>query len=249
MTQLFPKIQNPPGVQHIFRTGSLWFIAFLMFPLLMPAFAQGLWDDLSFTSAMECVYHFIIALLAVFMIKDYLEDSFLEVQLNPKGIFASAGIVCALSFIWMILCGLIIKILFGYPMLVLEFFPMTQMEVAVSTGILITEQPLFGSLVVILCTPFSLTGLFYITGFGLLCAKRPWAGYLLVSVLLLLPILFDYFWRGDGNYLAATYLLRLPVHLLACWSWQKTDCVWTPIFSVALFNLIPSLLNILLRVV
>jgi membrane protease YdiL (CAAX protease family) len=38
----------------------------------------------------------------------------------------------------------------------------------------------------------------------------------------------------------------LPIHLLACWSYQKTDNVWTPLISLALINLLASVAQIFL---
>lgn len=36
------------------------------------------------------------------------------------------------------------------------------------------------------------------------------------------------------------YLVQLPIHLLMCWSYQKTDNVWTPLISLAVVNLLAS---------
>ena len=42
------------------------------------------------------------------------------------------------------------------------------------------------------------------------------------------------------------YLLSLPIHLLACWSYQKTDNAWTPMVSLGIANLLISVAQILL---
>ena len=33
------------------------------------------------------------------------------------------------------------------------------------------------------------------------------------------------------------YFAQLPIHMLACWAYQKTDNIWTPIVLHAVVNL------------
>ena len=55
------------------------------------------------------------------------------------------------------------------------------------------------------------------------------------------PPVRDILWRGEAALVLSGYLVNLPIHLLACWSYQKTDNVWTPIFSLAATNLLLSI--------
>ena len=74
----------------------------------------------------------------------------------------------------------------------------------------------------------------------------PWLGYLAVTILLMLPAAFDILWRGGAALVIATYILNLPMHLIACWSYQKADTVWAPLTVLSIFNLITSLVSMLL---
>ena len=88
-----------------------------------------------------------------------------------------------------------------------------------------------------------MVGLFYTVGFAPMCCRKPWLGYLMVTVLLLLPPAFDILWRGNGEYVITVFLLQLPMHLIACWAYQMADSVWAPLVTLASFNLITSLID------
>jgi membrane protease YdiL (CAAX protease family) len=58
----------------------------------------------------------------------------------------------------------------------------------------------------------------------------------------LIPSVVDILWRGDAAFVLTGYLVHLPIHLLACWSYQKTDNVWTPLITLAVTNLLTSII-------
>ena len=105
---------------------------------------------------------------------------------------------------------------------------------------------MFGTLCHTLITPIAVVGLFYVVGFAPMCCRKPWLGYLAVTILLMLPAAFDILWRGGAALVIATYILNLPMHLIACWSYQKADTVWAPLTVLSIFNLITSLVSMLL---
>ena len=79
-----------------------------------------------------------------------------------------------------------------------------------------------------------------------MCYKKPWLAYLCIAVITLIPPVVDILWRGEATLVLSVYLIRLPIHLLACWSYQKTDNVWTPLVSLVITNLLTSVTQILL---
>ena len=54
----------------------------------------------------------------------------------------------------------------------------------------------------------------------------------------LIPLALDVNWRGEGGYMLQIYLMQLPIHLLACWSYHKADTIWAPIATHAIVNLL-----------
>ena len=60
-----------------------------------------------------------------------------------------------------------------------------------------------------------------------------------------LPLIFDILWRGNAEYVVVAFVLQLPMHWIACWTYQKADTVWAPIAALAIFNLGTSLMALL----
>jgi len=67
-----------------------------------------------------------------------------------------------------------------------------------------------------------------------------------MSVLVLIASFFDIYWQLGIVGALIVYIIRLPVHLFARWTYQKTDNIWTPMFALVGFNLLTSLATILL---
>ena len=128
---------------------------------------------------------------------------------------------------------------------VVNVYPLSEMTVALTSGYLVEIQPLFGTLSYSLFTPFVVVGLFYVSGFAPVCRRSHWLGYVVVTALLALPVAFDILWRGEAETNLFLFLLHLPMHWIACWSYQKADTVWAPITTLAIFNLGASLIALL----
>ena len=75
---------------------------------------------------------------------------------------------------------------------------------------------------------------------------KPVLAYLSVVVITAIPFIIDILWRQDVELNIMMYVMQLPAHLIACWSYQKTDNIWTPIISLAIVNLLASLVAIFL---
>ena len=102
-------------------------------------------------------------------------------------------------------------------------------------------EPIFGAITVSAFTPISVCALFYCFGFAPVCYKKPWLAYLCIAVITLIPPVIDILWRDQPELVLSGYLVQLPIHLLMCWSYQKTDNVWTPLVSLAAVNLLASI--------
>ena len=245
MKKIFPPMNNCLGTGHVFCIFVYWIFAFVLFPFLMPVIGYGLWDDLRVMSWVECGYYLINGFVLTRVMKEHLADALFELKIDPKSVWGTVGITCALMLIWMSLVRRIWSVLclfiVGTP-LPLDVFPMSEMAVALTGGLLVEYNPIFGMICLTLVTPFSICGFFYATGFSKVCYQNPKLAYWSLILVLLLPALFEVFWRGDAFYVFLYFVLRLPIHLFACWSYQKTDNIWTPIFSLGIFNLLTSVM-------
>ena len=238
MKRVFPPMNDRPEAFMPFATLAYWIFAFVLIPLFLPMIGDGLWGDHKFSSWLDFVYHAINALAVGLMLKTYFVDSFLNVQLDTGKFFNTVGVALSLM---LPLAGALY--FFRVPV-VMDAYPINEMGVAVSSGVMVEQLPVFGTLCHVLFTPITVVGLFYTVAFAPACCHKPWLGYLAVTALLMLPPAFDILWRGETEYVVNLVLLQLPVHLIACWSYQKADTVWAPLATLSVFNLVTSLINL-----
>lgn len=239
MKRFFPIMNEDTEKGMHFALLAYWIFAFWFIPFWMPLLGDGFWNDLPVISWFEIVYHVLNGLVVAFMLKTYLTDSLFTVQMDPKGFFKIVGF-SALAML------AIVGGLYSYfGRALVNFYPLSEMSVALSPGYLVEIQPIFGTVSYSLFTPFAVVGLFYASGFAPVCRRSRWLGYVVVTVVLALPCAFDILWRGQPDVVIPVFLLNLPMHLIACWTYQKADTVWAPIATVAVFNLGTSLMALL----
>ena len=241
MKRLFPEMTNCLNGGFIFCILAYWVLAFVLFPFLLPVLAYGSWDDMRIVPWFEFAYHLINGLVLAQILKEALSDGILEIQIVKKNFFGTVFAAFGAMILYVLAVAQPLCYFLDIPYLV-DVFPISEMGIAVTPGLMVMHIPVPAILCLSLATPFALAGMFYATGFAPVCCRIKWLGYLTVAVLLLLPAGFDILWRGDAHFVLLEYALQLPVHLIACWSYQKTDNIWTPIGSLALFNLATSLL-------
>lgn len=238
MKKWFPDMMDRPKPGVVFCIFVYWVFAFVVFPFLVPVIGHGLWYNTSVTAWLDLIYYVVNAVCLTLMCKEYLADSFFNVQTDTRNFLKTAAI--ALLLMLLVTPWNAVKF-YTYGPQTTDYFPLSEMAIALLPGYFAYNLPVWGTLVLTFLTPFSISLLFYASTFAPAAETRPWLGYLLVCVVTALPNLFDIFWREDIAYNLTRYLLQLPIHLIACWSYQKTDTVWTPILALAGFNLAASL--------
>lgn len=76
-------------------------------------------------------------------------------------------------------------------------------------------------------------------GFAAPAQERPWMGYLVVALITAIPMVLVYTsGAGDLADAAVRYFAMLPLHMCACWVYQRSDTIWGPIIFQALANLV-----------
>lgn len=246
MKKLFPQMTENPGASAVVSCVSYWFFAFLLIPgMFSLSMGDTQWEDYTFW--IEMAYHMINFIFMLFFCFPYLKDNFLLVELDAKGILGTAvgcgtAIIVVKQLIWMLSLAsgneLFANAAYGTRLT-------TEMDLMYFPGALIQEMPLWGTLFMVVLAPVTITCIFYVCIFAPICTRNPLLAYLATAALLLLPRLSMVFCLWTMSQQMVVYLLQLPVHLIACWSYQKTDCVWTPIFAYAFANGLASLMMIL----
>lgn len=239
MKRIFPPMDDRPEKWMPAAALGYWLFAFWFNPFWMPLVADGFWHDRQFVSWLDIIYHILNAVAVVAMFKAYAWDSLLNVQMYPGKFIKTVGVALLLML------SLTLGLRFGLGIYVADAYPINEMGVAVSSGVMVEELPVFGTLCHVLITPIAVVGLFYTVGFAPMCCRKTWLGYLVVTILLALPPAFDILWRGDAEYVVSTFLLQLPMHWIACWTYQKADTVWAPLATLSSFNLITSLHSVI----
>lgn len=237
MKRLFPEMYDRPGDWMPVPGIAYWVFAFFVLPTWLPMIADGLTNDLVGSSWVDIALHIINGLVVFFMYRTYAVESFLNVQMDTKKFFKTVGLASLVAV------GIAVE-MYLYPVeAVWDAYPMNESTLLITPGLLVDTLPLYGTLCHVLITPIVVTGLFYVPVFAPMCCRKPWLGYVMVTLALLVPLVADIMYRDTLDVLGGMFLLQLPIHLIACWSYQKTDTVWAPIATLSIFNLFTSILS------
>lgn len=248
MSKIFPSMHSKPEKGTFFALIPYCILSFIVIPTNLPLLGAGLWDDPTLGPWLEIGYHAVNTLLVIFLSKSYLKEEWFMVSTDFKFYLKHAaltvGLILGTEFLtlsFLAMCGVNISNM-------LQGLPMVDMTINHTPLSLLYHKPLFGTLTMVLLVPLSVTVLFYCFSFSPLAYKRPWLGYLSILVVTAIPPVVDIIWRGEAALTLSMYFVQLPIHLLACWSYQKTDNVWTPIGALMGTNLVLSVIMMVLLV-
>lgn len=240
MKRIFPEMNDRPERWLPAAALGFWLFAFWFDPFWLPFVGDGFWEDPKTAAWLDFAYHLINAVVVALIFRAYAVDSFLNVQLDTKKFFKTVGLASLVSV------GLVFELYFLPLDFVADSYPISEMSgVALTPGLMASAQPLFGTLCHVVLTPIAVTGLFYVPVFAPMCCRKTWLGYLAVIIALAIPTAFNILWRGQADLVIPMFLLNLPIHLIACWSYQKADTVWAPIATLSVFNLVTSVISML----
>ena len=241
MNKLFPSMTSKPEKIQIFAIIPCWIWAFVLLPMFMPFLGLGLWEQWELSVWLEIGYHIANGLLMLVIIFSYLKEEWFMVTTDVshylKHVILTVGLIAGAELLLLgtlFICGVNIDDM-------LECLPIVEMSVSHTPLFTVELQPIFGTVALSVFAPISICALFYCLGFAPVCYHKPWLAYLCVAAITLIPPVIDILWRGEAAFVLGGYLVQLPVHLLACWSYQKTDNVWTPLLSLVITNLLASI--------
>lgn len=214
--------------------------SYVMIPFVLFWVSYGFNGDLNFRFAGQLVHHGINFAVALWLFRDYLRDAFITVQTETAMVLraavqAAVKIGIYFAALWTFLPGrgnyFCTSLLFGA-------LPVGEVDLLMFSIDFISISPIIASLVLILLTPVTTTCLFYAMGFAPVCYRKPWLAYVVVALVLAIPRIINslLFWGAEQEF--AIYLGQLPIHLLACRAYQKSDTVWAPVFCLMAANLI-----------
>ncbi len=238
---MFPSMFSKPEKIQIFVCIPCWLWVFVLLPMFMPFVGLGLWEQVEISSWLEIGYHAANGILMLLLMGSYLKEEWFMVSTNVryylKHVALTVGLIVGAE---LVLLGVLYLCGFN-TVYMLEHLPVVEMTVSHTPLLLVSLRPIFGTIALSIFAPITICALFYCFGFAPVCYSKPWLAYLCIAVITLIPPVIDILWRGEAAFVLSGCLIRLPIHLLACWSYQKTDNVWTPLVSLAITNLLASI--------
>lgn len=247
MQKNFPTMLDRPETPQVIISVIYCLLAFFSLPFIMLLLMQGSFDNDAVRSGIEIAYHVINFLVAVFVYREYLGESFLNVQIDVKNFLKTVGICVALMFALAWTMFRFFTALGSEMMLTaaMGILPLAEVDLFTLSSWLVLTNPIIGTICLVILAPFTISCLFYSTVFAPICCNRPWLAYLVVALLIAFPRICNGMTYWNPTEELVLYLVQLPMHLMACWSYQKTDTVWAPIAVHASANLLASLLVLL----
>ena len=240
MSRYTSLISDYPAKGRIYESASYCVVSFGVIPYLMSFFGWGFQLDENLKMWSQIGYYIINFLAAIIIFRRYLKDSFFYVQLEPRKF---AGKVADGVVLMLMVAAVAVGIgaAMDNSLLMQSAAPTTEFELFALPSVIISRQPVLGMLCMVLLTPFSTSLLYYATGFARTCSSKPVRAYLQIALLSAVPRIVNAltFWSAEEQILL--YLAHLPIHLIACRTYQKADSVWAPIAAHMVVNLIASI--------
>ncbi len=243
MKKQFPTMLEHPENSEIVSSLIYSFFAFFSIPFILLLFMQGSFGNAKTTGIIEMVYHVINFTVAVYIYRTYLVDSF-ELVLDDVKLFMRT---ISKSVPLVFLAAMIPYRLFASAQNVMAIsaygaLPLAEMELFTISGNLIVISPVWGTICMVILAPIAVSCLYYAPVFAPICCTRPVLAYLVTALYLAFPRLCNGLTYWDPAEEAVLYITQLPLHLIACWSYQKTDSIWAPIATHMVMNLLTCLM-------
>ena len=244
MDHVFPTMLDRPKSRTIVGGLSYFGLAFIVLPIFLFLLMQGSFDNTPVLAGIEIFYHGINALAAVCLFREYLVESFQIFRADLKGTLGvvgiAVGLMMAIFFTLISVANIVQSPLMNFS--VTSMLPIAEVDLFSLTCDIVYISPLWGTLGIVLLAPVAISCLFYATSFAPICCERPWLAYIVVALVIAIPRVCNALSFWDGTDELIIYLSQLPFHLLACWTYQKSDTIWAPILTLTAANLLICLL-------
>lgn len=247
MEKVFPTMLDRPETHTVISGLFYYFFAFVSLPFILLLLMQGSFSNLSVMTGVETAFHVINFVVVVLIFREYLMDSFSVFRSDVRNVLPAVGIAVSLMVIIGFMSNTVAGVLLipDLSMAAASMLPLPEMELFLLCGDLVRLSPLWGLLCMVVLVPVTASCMYYAISFAPICEQRPWLAYLAVALLIAVPRFCNGATYWDPHQELVLYLAQLPLHLIACWSYQKSDTVWAPILTLSCTNLIASVLILL----
>lgn len=238
MSRLFPHMTDSP--EHSQTLGGIAYCVFpfLILPFALMLFVLGVRDERPYV-ILEFLYQAINFWAFCTIFRTYLQDSWFTFGLSAGPILRTC-LRCAAGIVlyWLVILAVVMQTGADWAVQILRgAIPITGIELMLLPGQFALHGGIAAVIMLVFLGPVTNACMYYATAFSPLCAngRRLWA-YLSLAAMTAAPRIVTYLTVWGGQKEKALYLAQLPIHLLSCWLYQKTNTLWAPILTHAAVN-------------
>lgn len=245
MKKWFPDMTEAPEDRAITSAVPYGVFGFFLLPLIL-SLSTLTSRGQDYEIWMEIGYHVINFVVTLIFFLPSLRDAFFIARVNRKSFLltclACAGIIVAMKFV-----AFLAAMIGGYPAWAQTIWGClltNETDLLFYSTAVIGAEPLWGTLCMVLLAPITVSCLFYGAIFAPLCLRKPGLAYAVTMGAFLVVRLSMAFCFWPLLEEMMIFAVCLPVHLIGCWAYQKTDTIWAPITIHFLVNLLMALLQL-----
>lgn len=247
MRKHFPLMNERPEFPRLVIGLIYGVLAFFSMPFLMLILIQGSFENEAVMNGVEIVYHIINGVAGLYIMWEYVKECVLYAPITRRDLLQTVaigtGIILVLANLEAGLLGLVEN---DYALWAsYGIVPFAELDLFTTPSYLAHLSPIFGTLSLSVFAPIAMSCLFYAVVFAPICCKKPWLAYLVMAIYLAFPRLCNGLTHWDLQLELALYAVHLPLHMVACWTYQKTDTILAPMATLAAVNFLTCLYWIL----
>ena len=243
MNEWFPEMMDKPDGHMAGAALAYILTMFLILPFFLLVFVMDVFQSETAQLWLELAFHGLSFAVSMGVFRSHFSDSLHHARQNPKSFLTVTGICIALSI------GLIVGLYFLFlsihpptELVTYGFYytvPLTEKNFVTYPLNMLMENPILTIVCMTVLTPVNISCLYYGSCFAQVCYRKPWLAYPAVAGLILLPRLANcltFRWINEMELIV--YLTQLPLHLIACYAYQKTESIWSPVIILGVVNLV-----------
>ena len=251
MRTKLPVFLECPEKQVIGVTAIYSVLCFFSLPFILLLMLGGFEDNIKAISWYEIAFHILNFAVMVGLFREYLRDGLDVLQVNKQEVLRTIEIAAAVMLgvmgLWFVL--LQTTELDVFYLACFGTVPMSEMDLFCLSVDVVYANPIFGTLCMVVLTPVTVSCIYYAVGFVPAYNVRPWLGYLVVAAVLAFPRICNAMTYWDPAQEVISYFTHLPIQMVACWAYRRTDTIWTPILLHAITNLVACVAVIFMYVI
>lgn len=238
MNRLFPHMTDSPAHSQMLGGIAYCVFPFLILPFSLMLFVIGVRDERPYV-ILEFLYQAINFLAFCAIFRSYLQDSWFTFGLSAGQTLRTCGLCAAMILLyWLGLLAVEMQTGADWALRIFRgSVPITGIELMLLPGQFALYGGIGAVIMLVFLGPVTNACMYYATAFSPLCASgRRLRAYLSLAAMTAVPRIVTYLTVWSGQKEKALYLAQLPIHLLSCWLYQKTNNIWAPIITHAAVN-------------